>query len=128
VPHAQATINAQFLGVRLMPYVFATTVAAIALISTHAGAVASPALVLAMPVMAQVHWIAPPPPRIVVAPAPRIGWVWSPGYWCWTGRDYFWIAGAWLPERRGYGYVPAHWERAPSGWIFVPARWRRRPL
>jgi hypothetical protein len=111
-----------------MPYVF--VVAAIALISTQAGAnaVASPVLMLTVPVAAQVHWIAPPPPRIVVTPAPRAGWVWSPGYWRWTGREYFWVAGRWLPERRGYGYVPAHWERALGGWIFVPARWLRRPL
>jgi hypothetical protein len=32
-----------------------------------------------------VVWIAPPRPRVVVVPAPRPGWIWSPGYWNWSG-------------------------------------------
>lgn len=70
-----------------------------------------------------VLWIAPPPPRVVVAPRPRAGWIWSPGYWRWTGRAYVWIDGIWLAERRGYMYVPSHWERLPRGWVLVPGRW-----
>jgi hypothetical protein len=111
-----------------MSYLVTISVAAIALIATDAGASPSPALLLMTPVAMQVHWIAPPPPRVVVVPVPRLGWVWSPGYWRWTGRSYFWVEGVWLPERRGYGYVPAHWERMPGGWVLVPARWQRRPL
>ncbi|HEY4075344.1 MAG TPA: hypothetical protein VGM26_00295 [Rhizomicrobium sp.] len=74
-----------------------------------------------------VHWVAPPPPRVVVAPRLRPGWVWTPGYWRWTGRAYVWIDGVWLAERPGYGYVAAHWVRGVQGWVFVPGGWARRP-
>jgi len=75
-----------------------------------------------------VVWIAPPAPRVVVVPAPRLGWIWSPGYWSWNGAAYVWVAGVWLAERRGFNYVPAHWDRFPGGWRFIPGGWIRRPL
>jgi hypothetical protein len=75
-----------------------------------------------------VVWIAPPMPRVVVTPAPRPGWIWSPGYWSWTGTAYVWIDGAWLMERPGFIYAPAHWEHFAGGWRFLPGGWIRRPL
>src|ERR1700749_1874943 len=48
-----------------------------------------------------VVWIAPPVPRVAIVPAPRRGWIWSPGYWSWTGAAYVWIDGIWLMERPG---------------------------
>lgn len=72
--------------------------------------------------------IAPPLPRMVVVPTPHPGWVWSGGYWNWSGRAYVWVDGFWLPERPGFGFVPAHWEHFPTGWYFVAGGWVRRPL
>ena len=73
-------------------------------------------------------WIAPPPPRLVVAPALRPGWIWSAGYWNWTGSAYVWIDGAWLAERAGLTFIPAHWVHSHGGWQFVGGSWIRRPL
>jgi YXWGXW repeat-containing protein len=28
----------------------------------------------------------PPPVRVEVAPPPRVGYVWAPGYWSWDGH------------------------------------------
>jgi hypothetical protein len=75
-----------------------------------------------------VFWVAPPSPRVVVTPGPRAGWIWSPGYWRWTGHDYVWIDGIWMTERPGFNYVAAHWVREPGGWIFIRGGWRRRPF
>src|SRR5258705_2150200 len=40
---------------------------------------------------------APPPVRVetqTMAPGP--GYVWTTGYWRWTGSDYVWVPGSWL--------------------------------
>lgn len=97
-----------------------------AIVGFHAGPAVS--VMLIAPVPRPLLRIAPPPPRIIVAPLPRRGWIWSPGYWRWTGATYVWIDGFWLPQRPGYGYVAAHWMRAAEGWVFVPGAWVRRPL
>ena len=44
---------------------------------------------------------APPPPRVVVAPTARRGYVWVPGYWRWNGHRHIWVNGQ-LPRRAGY--------------------------
>lgn len=72
--------------------------------------------------------VAPPAPMVEVAPAPRAGYVWSPGYWRWNGRRHVWIAGGWLPARPGYAYAPAHWVQGPrGGWRLVPGGWAPAP-
>jgi hypothetical protein len=75
-----------------------------------------------------VVWIAPPPPRLVVRPVQRPGWIWSPGYWRWSATGYVWMGGVWLAERPGFAYAPAHWEQTLGGWRFIPGGWIRRPL
>jgi len=75
-----------------------------------------------------VVWIAPPMPRVVVVPAPRPGWIWSPGYWSWTGAAYVWTNGVWLTERPGFIYAPSRWDHFAGGWRFIPGGWIRRPL
>jgi hypothetical protein len=115
-----------------------TTAAAFILALTGAGNAAiivrrpgpQPPVLLPVPgvVVRQTVWITPPAPRVIVAPAPRLGWVWSPGYWNWNGDAYVWVGGTWLAERPGFRFVPAGWERFPGGWRFVPGGWARRPL
>jgi hypothetical protein len=68
---------------------------------------------------------APPPPRVVVAPRPRGGYVWVPGYWRWNGHRHIWVKGHWVRERRGWHWVPAHWVEVGPRWRFVPGHWKR---
>lgn len=82
-------------------------------------------IMLTGPYAAHSVWIAPPAARIVIAPAPRPGWIWSPGYWRWSGTAYVWVDGLWMAERPGYRFVPAHWDHFPGGWRFIPGGWAR---
>jgi hypothetical protein len=66
---------------------------------------------------------APPPIRVEVAPRPRAGYLWAPGYWSWDGHRHVWHAGYWEAERPGQHFVPANWVNTPRGWRFVPAHW-----
>ena len=69
--------------------------------------------------------VRPPPPRVVVVPAPRVGYVWAPGYWRWDGRRHVWVDGRWLRERRGEHWVPAHWEERRGRFHFEDGHWER---
>jgi hypothetical protein len=69
---------------------------------------------------------APPAPRVevqTVAPGP--GYVWTPGYWQWTGTDYVWVSGNWVVRPRPSAvYVRGHWERRAGGYVWIPGRWQ----
>ena len=67
----------------------------------------------------------PPAPVYEVVPAPRVGYVWAPGYYRWDGGRHIWTPGRWLAQRVGYRWVPDRWEHGPNGWYFVAGRWDR---
>jgi hypothetical protein len=67
--------------------------------------------------------IAPPVPRIVVAPAPRPGYLWAPGYWNWRGNRHVWQEGQWLRERPGYVYAQPHWVQHDNRWELNRGGW-----
>jgi hypothetical protein len=67
---------------------------------------------------------APPAPRIEHQPAHRDGYVWSPGFWEWTGATFRWTAGTWISERRGH-WVADHWYQMDTHWHFVKGHWER---
>jgi len=69
--------------------------------------------------------LAPPPVRYEVVPAPRVGWVWAPGFWEWRHGRHFWVAGHWIRERRGYVYRPAGWAYYGGHWGYRPGIWVR---
>jgi hypothetical protein len=70
--------------------------------------------------------VAPPAPRVEVVPAPRVGYVWAPGYWRWNGRRHVWVNGVWVRERRGWRWEPDAWVQGPNGrWHLVRGRWAR---
>jgi hypothetical protein len=69
--------------------------------------------------------VAPPPPRVIVEPSVRIGYVWAPGYWHWNGRQHVWVNGRYVRERRGYHWRPAHWEPRGSRYHFEDGHWER---
>jgi WXXGXW repeat (2 copies) len=72
--------------------------------------------------------VAPPPPRaevIPALPAPEAAeWAWSPGYWRWTGAEYFWVPGSYVRRVHGAAaLIPGYWASTPAGWVWVPGHW-----
>jgi hypothetical protein len=69
----------------------------------------------------------PPPPQIYEAvPAPRVGYVWAPGYWNWEHERHVWVPGHWMGERRGHRWVADHWVEGPhGGWHIEHGHWDR---
>jgi hypothetical protein len=79
------------------------------------------------PVATDVYVVRTPPTVRVetrtVAPGP--GYIWTPGYWRWSGGNYVWVSGAWVrPPRTTAVWVPGHWVHRPRGWVWVPGHWR----
>ena len=68
---------------------------------------------------------APPEPRYERTPAPRRGYVWSPGYHRWNGKRYVWVAGSWQRDRPGYAYRAPGWVERDGRWHYQPSRWDR---
>jgi len=66
----------------------------------------------------------PPPLRYEVVPAPRVGFVWVPGYWDWRYSRHYWVAGHWVRHRPGYLYEPARWVDRGGHWYYHRAAWR----
>jgi hypothetical protein len=69
--------------------------------------------------------VPPPPPRYEVIPAPRRGYVWSPGYWEWRGSRHEWVPGYWLAERPGFVYTGPRWIERDGRWVREEGRWDR---
>ena len=69
--------------------------------------------------------VAPPAPRVIVAPPPRVGFVWAPGYWRWNGHAHVWHDGYWVRERRGYHWVADGWESRGGHYHYNRGHWER---
>jgi hypothetical protein len=67
--------------------------------------------------------VAPPAAQVEVVPAPRVGFVWAPGYWNWDGHRHVWVAGRWERDRPGHHWVPERWEERHGRWHFEEGRW-----
>jgi hypothetical protein len=67
--------------------------------------------------------VAPPVPRVEVVPAPRVGYVWAPGFWRWDGHHHVWEGGHWEGERRGHHWIAAHWEEHGGHHRFFEGHW-----
>ena len=68
--------------------------------------------------------VAPPPDRVYVAP-PRVGYIYAPGYWRWSGRNHVWVDGHYMRERRGYHWKPDRWERRGNRYHYERGHWER---
>lgn len=66
---------------------------------------------------------APPPARHEMVPAPRRGYVWTPGYWDAKNNKHFWRKGHWERARNGQVYVPPRWIERNNGWALERGRW-----
>jgi hypothetical protein len=69
--------------------------------------------------------IAPPALRYEVVPAPRVGYVWTPGYWDWRGNRHVWVDGAYVIDRPGYYYERPQWIQREGRWYLQRGEWRR---
>ena len=81
---------------------------------------------IAIPAFADVIVVAPsapPPPRVEVMPAPRVGYVWDHGHWRWARGHYVWVAGHWEAMRAGRHWQPGHWVHAGPNWRWVGGHW-----
>jgi hypothetical protein len=85
-------------------------------------AVAVPASALDVDLVVKV---APPVPRVEVVPAPRVGFIWAPGYWDWRGNQHVWVAGNWQRERAGYRYAAPVWVERNGEWHLTRGKWAR---
>jgi hypothetical protein len=66
---------------------------------------------------------APPAARYEAVPAPRPGYVWSPGYWDGRNNRHYWQAGHWEHQRAGYHRVHPEWLHNDHGWQLQRGRW-----
>lgn len=67
--------------------------------------------------------VAPPSPREEVILAPRSGYVWSPGYWNWSGHRHVWVNGRNIRERHGHHWVGDRWEQRGERWHRERGHW-----
>ena len=87
------------------------------------------AMAMPLPGMAAVDVelnFGPPPPVVEVVPAPRPGYVWSPGYYAYENDRHVWRRGDWRREREGYAYYSNRWVERDGRWRFEGERWERR--
>ncbi|MFZ3321968.1 MAG: hypothetical protein WA190_06315 [Usitatibacter sp.] len=68
---------------------------------------------------------APPPPVVEEVPAPRIGFVWVPGYYEHHNHNYRWVHGRYEHERHGYAYHGATWEQRNGHYYYNEPGWHR---
>ena len=74
--------------------------------------------------------IGPPPlPVYVQPPVPGNGYLWTPGYWGWSGpeNDYYWVPGTWvLPPTVGVLWTPGYWGFYGGGYRWRTGYWGPR--
>jgi hypothetical protein len=87
-----------------------------------------PGTVVTTPVVTREVLVTQAPPALrvetqTVSRGPR--YVWTRGYWRWTGASYVWVPGAWVERPRTTAvWVEGTWVRRPRGWVWVSGHWR----
>ena len=69
--------------------------------------------------------VPPPAVRYEAVPPPRVGYVWTPGYWDWRSNRHVWVAGTWVRERPGYVYNRPQWVERNGQWHLARGSWAR---
>src|SRR5215469_15764834 len=69
--------------------------------------------------------VAPPVIPVYAQPAiPGPVYIWTPGYWAWTGEGYEWVNGAWVyPPYAGALWTPGYWGYGPAGYYWNAGYW-----
>ena len=56
-------------------------------------------------------------------PCPQDGYLWTPGYWAWSG-GYYWVPGTWVtPPVVGFLWTPAYWGYDRGFYVFHAGYW-----
>lgn len=91
------------------------------------GALAAPLPSFAQPTEVRIFVETAPPP-VKVSPPPttsKVGYVWSDGYWNWTGTAYAWNEGSWIavvePAKKWIG--PTWTQQDNKKWYFTAGHW-----
>ena len=65
------------------------------------------------------------PPAVVYEPAPppRVGYLWSQGYWDYDRGHHVWRKGHWERERRGQQWSQAQWAERDGHWYLNRGHW-----
>ena len=68
----------------------------------------------------------PPAVQVETQPtAPGPQYVWTRGYWRWTGTDYVWVPGSYVARPSvAATWVEGQWQRRPGGWMWVAGHWQ----
>jgi hypothetical protein len=70
---------------------------------------------------------APPPlPVYVQPPCPASGYIWTPGYWAYSGddQDYYWVPGTWvLAPSFGWLWTPGYWGLIDAEYVWHEGYW-----
>lgn len=101
---------------RLLSAIILAAVSCTAFISTQANAQVGVNIIIGS---------RPPPPRYERPPPPRVGYIWAPGYWNWSGGHHVWRQGYWDRARPGYQYQRPRWEQGNRGWQLNRGGWER---
>jgi hypothetical protein len=94
---------------------------AVLFVALGVGAISAPMMASAR-VYLDVN-IAPPAERVEVIPAARVGYVWAPGYWNYSGHQHVWTRGHYIRERRGHEWVADRWEQHGDRWHHERGHW-----
>jgi hypothetical protein len=76
-----------------------------------------------------INYISEAPPQLPeyqqpYAPAPN--YIWTPGYWAWSGSGYYWVPGTWAQApQTGLYWTPGYWGENANGPGFAwnPGYW-----
>jgi hypothetical protein len=91
-----------------------------------AGTLGAVALPVAAAESVDVYVVTPPPaPRTEEVPAPRSGYVWTPGHYQYRSDNYVWTPGQWEQARSGYVYRAPAWTEREGRWYYQAPRWDR---
>ena len=67
--------------------------------------------------------VAPPAAQVEIIPRARSGYVWSPGYYNWTGRRHVWVGGRMIRGRSGQHWTSDRWDQRGDSWHHERGRW-----
>jgi hypothetical protein len=89
------------------------------------GALATPLAGFAEPTEVRIMVeTAPPAAKVTAPPTPKVGYVWSQGYWNWNGKAYVWTEGSWVavaePAKK---WIPPTWTQEGTKWYFTAGHW-----
>ncbi len=91
-------------------------------------------LLLVLPVMSMAQVginisvnLAPPELPVYEQPAiPAEGYLWTPGYWAWSGdyQGYYWVPGTWvLVPQPGFLWTPGYWGSNGGAFVWNEGYW-----